>query len=541
MKIVITGPKSSGKTTIGTALSERLSIPYLDLDDLVLEKAEKQGVEAKSCAVLYKKLGEKDFRLLERKAISELDQHGFMVLATGGSTLQNYESRHLLRPAALWVYLKADPECLWNRIPKDPLPAYLQESSDPHTEFIERVNCIDEVLSPRCDVHINTETDDKEAILDEIVESLHCELAVQASTPNTLGDIVRLTTFGESHGPMIGAVMDGVRPGLPLLEEDIQKDLDRRRPGQSAVATARKESDLVEIVSGVFEGKTTGTPVAMLIKNSDSRSSHYEAIKDIFRPGHADYTFWQKFGIRDYRGGGRSSGRETATRVAGGAIARKILAERGVTIRAYTTQIGDIKINKVDPDQIEQNPVRCPDKEAAEKMENLILQARKDGDSVGGIAQVEVRGLPAGLGDPVFSKIDARLASAIFSIGAVKGVEFGCGFEAASLKGSENNDPIKDGKFQSNNAGGILGGISSGQPITARIAVKPTPSISSEQQTIDTDGKNQSLNIEGRHDPCILPRIIPVIEAMTALTLLDAWEVQARLRPGWPDFVDNKE
>ncbi len=537
MKIVITGPKCSGKTTIGTALAERLSIPYFDLDELVLERAAEKGRETESCAALYKTLGEKAFRLVERDAIAELDRHGYMVLATGGSTMLHHESRHLLRPSSLWVYLKASPECLWNRIPQDPLPAYLQATGDPRAAFLERVDCIDEVLSLRCDVHIDTETENMEAILDEIVDSLHCELAVLANAPNTLGDIVRLTTFGESHGPMIGAVLDGVRPGLSLSAADVQQDLDRRRPGQSAVATARRESDAVEIVSGVFEGKTTGAPVAMLIRNADSRPSHYEAIKDLFRPGHADYTFWQKYGIRDYRGGGRSSGRETAARVAGGAVARTILAARGVTIRAYTIRIGDIVADRVDPAHIDKNPVRCPDAEAAGKMEALVLEARRQGDSVGGIVQVEALGVPPGLGDPVFSKLDARLAAALFSLGAVKGVEFGCGFACASLRGSENNDPMANGAFLSNNAGGVLGGISSGQPLVARVAVKPTPSIATEQQTADVHGNDRTLNVAGRHDPCIVPRIVPVVEAMVALTLLDAWEVQARLRPDWPRAV----
>jgi chorismate synthase len=514
-------------------LSERLSIPFADLDDLVLQKAAQDGIGAETCTDLFKALGEDRFRELERATISDLDRHGYFVLATGGSTLQDRESRRLLRPASLWVYLQASPGRLWERIDKDPLPAYLQDSGNPHEDFFCRVECIDEVLSPRCDLCIDTETEDIEAIVSEVVEALHRELAVQAGAPNTLGDIVRLTTFGESHGPMIGAVLDGVRPGLPLTADDIQRDLDRRRPGQSAMSTARKESDKVEIVSGVFEGKTTGAPIGLLIRNADRRSSHYEAIKDLFRPGHADFTFWQKYGIRDYRGGGRSSGRETATRVAGGAVARKILQDRGVTIRAYTLQIGDIEAEDIDYAEIERNPVRCPDPDAAEQMEALVLDVKRHGDSVGGVVQVEALGVPAGLGDPLFSKLDARLGSALFSLGAVKGVEFGCGFEGARLRGSENNDPMKDGEFLSNNAGGILGGISSGQPLVARVAVKPTPSVAVEQKTMDLLGKNRTIRIEGRHDPCIVPRIVPVVEAMVALTLLDAWEIQDRLRPDW--------
>ncbi len=533
MKIVVTGPKSSGKTTIGKALSKRLNIPFVDLDDLVLGRAGDEGIRADSCAGLFQTIGEEKFRALERNTIAALDQRGYFVLATGGSTLLDWKSRHLLRPSSLWVYLKSGPECLWERISKKTLPAYLRDTNNPRTQFINRVECIDEVLSPRCDIHVSTETDDVEAILDELVESLHRELSVQANSPNTFGEIIRLTTFGESHGPFIGAVLDGVRPGLPLSSEDIQRDLDRRRPGQSAIATARKESDIVEIVSGVFEGKTTGAPIGLLIKNTDSRSSHYESIKDIFRPGHADITFWKKYGIRDYRGGGRSSGRETATRVAGGAVARKILSDRGVSIRAYTTRIGDIAAERIDLAEIDRNPVRCPDGEAAKKMEALILEVKKQGDSIGGIVQVEATGVPAGLGDPVFSKLDSRLASALFSLGAVKGVEFGCGFDCTRMRGSQNNDPMENGEFLSNNAGGILGGISSGQSILARVAVKPTPSVAIEQKTQDIHGDNRTLQIEGRHDPCIVPRIVPVVEAMVALTLLDAWEMQDCLCPDW--------
>ncbi len=533
MRIVVTGPKCSGKTRIGTALSQRLNIPFADLDDLVLARAGEQGLPADSCARLFGTLGEDAFRRLERETLASLDRQGFFVLATGGSTLLDHRSRHLLRPASLWVYLKAGADRLWERIEQNTLPAYLQGTDDPRAQFARRVVCIDEVLAPRCDLHIHTETDDTDAILDEIVERLQQELAVQANAPNTLGDIVRLTTFGESHGPMIGAVLDGVRPGLPLSAADIQRDLDRRRPGHSPVATARREPDAVEIVCGVFDGKTTGAPIAMLIRNADSRSSHYEAIKDLFRPGHADFTFWQKYGIRDHRGGGRSSGRETAPRVAGGAVARKLLAERGVTVQAYTTQIGDIAAERIDHDQIDRNPVRCPDADATPRMEALILKAKERGDSVGGLVQVEANGVPPGLGDPVFSKLDARLAAALFSLGAVKGVEFGSGFACATLRGSEHNDPMEDGAFLSNHAGGILGGISSGQPILARVAVKPTPSVATEQKTMDVHGRNRRLNIEGRHDPCIVPRIVPVVEAMVALTLLDAWEMQARLRPDW--------
>jgi chorismate synthase len=538
MRIVVTGPKGSGKSTIGAALAERLGVPFADLDDLLLERAGEDGLQAESCAGLFRMVGRDAFRKLERETVEGLDRDGYFVLATGGSTLLEPRSRRLLRPRAVWVYLGAKPDCLWHRVMQKPLPAYLEGEDDPRAAFLRRVECVDEVLSPRADLRIDNEADEADAVVDAIVEGLHEELAVRATAPNTLGEVVRLTTFGESHGPMIGAVLDGVQPGLSISGEEIQKDLDRRRPGQSAVSTARKESDRVQIVSGVFEGRTTGTPIGLLIKNADSRSAHYEEIKDLFRPGHADYTFWQKYGIRDHRGGGRSSGRETASRVAGGAVARKILAERGVTVRAYARRIGSVAAQRFDPDQIERNNVRCPDADAAKEMEALIRAAKEEGDSVGGVVEVEVTGVPAGLGDPVFSKLDARLAAALFSLGAVKGVEVGAGFACAGLKGSENNDPMEDGAFLSNNAGGILGGISSGQPIVARIAVKPTPSVAAEQKSMDMDGNNRRLRIGGRHDPCIVPRIVPVVEAMVALTVLDAWEVQVRLCPDWPRGPD---
>lgn len=531
MKIIITGPKGSGKTTVGKALAKRLDITFVDLDDVIVQSACEKGIRAASCAEIFHQVGEKEFRALEKAAIGELDQNGYFVLSTGGSSLLDPEARRLLRPASLWVYLQAPLDCLWERINRECLPAYLQNENDPRAAFIERVNRIFDVLYPYCDLIIDAEPDDINAIVDDIVEGVNRELYARSSSPNTLGDVIRLTTFGESHGPMIGAVLDGVRPGLPLSAEDIQRDLDRRRPGQSAVSTSRREPDRGEIVSGVFEGKTTGAPIALLIRNADSRSSHYEAIKDCFRPGHADFTFWQKYGIRDHRGGGRSSGRETAARVAGGAVARKILAERGVTIRAYTEQIGNILAANIDYSEIDRNPVRCPDSESAAKMEALILEAKEQGDSVGGVVRLEATGVPAGLGDPVFAKLEARLGSALFSLGAVKGVEIGSGFACARMRGSAHNDQMENGEFLSNNAGGILGGISSGQPIVARVAIKPTASVGVEQKTMDVHGDNRTIRIEGRHDPCIVPRIVPVIEAMAALTLLDAWETQERIRP----------
>lgn len=343
---------------------------------------------------------------------------------------------------------------------------------------------------------------------------------------NTFGKLFKVTTFGESHGPAIGAIVDGVPPNIPLDEDDIQFDLDRRRPGQSKITTQRQESDTVEILSGVFEGKTTGCPIGLLIRNADQRSKDYSNIKDIFRPGHADFTFLKKYGIRDYRGGGRSSGRETAARVAAGAIAKKVLEKHNIRVLAYVKSVGDIEIKKIDYAVIEKNIVRAPDMEAAELMIAKIDEARKKLDSLGGVVEAIVHGCPAGLGDPVFDKIDARLAYALMSIGTIKGVEIGSGFAAAKMLGSKHNDRFfMDGdrvRTRSNNAGGILGGISNGENIIVRVAVKPPSSIAQEQQSVNEQGKNTHLEVKGRHDPCICPRVVPVVESMIAMTILDA-------------------
>ena len=331
----------------------------------------------------------------------------------------------------------------------------------------------------------------------------------------------RVTTFGESHGKGVGVVVEGVQPGLEISEEDIQKELDRRKPGQSDVTTPRKESDTVHIISGHFEGRATGTPLAMVIWNADARPSAYDNLKGLFRPGHADYTYHQKYQFRDHRGSGRASGRETAGRVAAGAVAKKMLALRGVVIRAFTLQVGPIRGERIDYDAIERNPVRAADPDKAGAMADLIRSVGADHDSVGGIVECRVQGTPAGLGEPVFDKIDADLARAVLSLGAVKGVEFGAGFAAVTMRGSQHNDPITPAGFTSNHAGGILGGITNGEEIVFRVAVKPTSSIARPQQTVDLEGRPVSVTIEGRHDPCICPRIVPVVEAMTALTLID--------------------
>lgn len=343
-----------------------------------------------------------------------------------------------------------------------------------------------------------------------------------------------MTTFGESHGPAIGVIVDGIPPSLPLSESDIQFELNRRRPGQSKVTTQRREGDAVEILSGTFEGKTTGTALAMIIRNKDHRSSDYSGIKDVFRPGHADYTYFMKYGTRDYRGGGRSSGRETACRVAAGAIAKKILRGYGINIVAYTLAVGGIYAQTKDFSVIERNMVRAPDLDAAARMVEKIEEARKNCDSVGGIVEAIVHGCPPGLGDPVFDKLNARLSYALMSIGALRGIEFGAGFEAAKMPGSKCNDPFfMDGekvRTRTNHAGGISGGISNGEDIVLRVAVKPPSSIAQKQQTVSTGFKGTTVEVKGRHDPCICPRVVPVVEAMIALTVVDALFIQKTIR-----------
>lgn len=346
---------------------------------------------------------------------------------------------------------------------------------------------------------------------------------------SSFGEFLRVSTFGESHGPAIGVIVDGVTPGVQLDLAAIQHELDRRRPGQSSIVTQRKESDTVEILSGVYEGRTTGAPIAMLIRNSDAKSSAYEAIKDLFRPGHADYTYLKKYGLRDYRGGGRSSARETAARVAAGAIARQLLARRGVAIVAYTLRAGRVSCTRIDLDEIERNPVRAPDAQAAEQMIRRIEEARSQCDSVGGVVECQVRGLVPGLGEPTFDRLDADLAKAMLSIPATKGIEFGAGFAAADMTGSQHNDRITPSGFATNNAGGILGGISNGADIVFRVAIKPTSSIASPQETINTAGEPATIQTKGRHDPCLCPRAVPVIEAMTALVLEDHFKRHAAL------------
>lgn len=342
------------------------------------------------------------------------------------------------------------------------------------------------------------------------------------------GNIFKISTWGESHGKALGVIIDGCPAGIALDEEYIQKDLDRRKPGTNKYATARNESDKVEILSGVFEGKTTGTPISLIIYNTDKRSSDYSEISQIFRPGHADFGYESKYGFRDYRGGGRSSGRETAARVAAGAVAKKILTELNIDIMAYTLSIGNISIEKNNFNRLEiyENSFAMPDKEAAKRACSYMDKIIKQKDSVGGIIQCEITGVKSGIGEPVFDKLDSCISKAVLSIGAVKGIEFGLGFEAAKTNASFNNDEMFIDDNQklikyTNNAGGILGGISDGSTIVFRTAVKPTPSISQTQKTITNNFKNVQINIKGRHDPVIVPRAVVVVEAMTAVTLVD--------------------
>lgn len=346
-------------------------------------------------------------------------------------------------------------------------------------------------------------------------------------TINTFGRIFRFTTWGESHGEAIGCVVDGVPSMIPLSEKDIQPFLDKRKPGQSKFTTQRKESDTVKILSGVFEGKTTGTPISLIIHNEDQRSKDYSEIANNFRPGHADYTYWKKYGIRDYRGGGRSSARETAMRVAAGAIARKIIASEGMNVRGAVVQIGKKHIDRGNWDwkQVDKNPFFCPDKNAVAEWEKYLLAIRKKGSSVGAVIEMVAEGVPAGLGAPIYGKLDADLASAMMGINAVKGVEIGDGFAAAALQGEENADEMRmKGKtvtFKHNHSGGIWGGISSGQPVVVRFAVKPTSSILIPVETVDAKGKNTEIITKGRHDPCVGIRAVPIGEAMMACVLAD--------------------
>ncbi|HET8900910.1 MAG TPA: chorismate synthase [Holophagaceae bacterium] len=356
-------------------------------------------------------------------------------------------------------------------------------------------------------------------------------------SPSSFGRAFRILSFGESHGAAVGVVIDGVRPGLPFELDAIQAEMDRRRPGQSDLVTPRSEADRVQVLSGVFKGRTTGHPIALVVFNENQKSGDYKAISDLFRPGHADLTYDRKYGIRDPRGGGRSSGRETLARVAAGAWAKRRLADLGVSIRGFNREIGGIAGKRVDWDFVEKNPLRVADPDVFDSQKAAVEAARSEGDSVGGVAEIWIEGLPIGLGDPTFAKLDALLAYAMMSIGAVKGVELGAGFESARSLGSENNDPLSPDGPLKNDAGGTLGGISTGAPVVVRLAVKPTSSISKTQATVSKAGEAAEISTKGRHDPCIAPRIVPVAEAMAAIVVYDAWLSQQALQAGSVETV----
>lgn len=346
---------------------------------------------------------------------------------------------------------------------------------------------------------------------------------------NSFGKLFCLTSFGESHGTAVGGVVEGCPAGIELSVEVIQRELNRRRPGQSDVSTPRKEEDQIEILSGIFEGQTTGMPIGFLVRNQNQNSQDYDHLKELYRPSHADYTWQQKYGVRDYRGGGRSSAREHIARVVGGAIARQVLMQYGIVVRAYTSQVGSIKVEKeykaLALEQVESNVVRCPEPEIAEQMVALIRELRDAGDSIGGVVNCVIQGVPAGLGEPVFDRAQARLAQAMLSINAVKGFEYGLGFAAATMRGSEHNDPFtvegRQIRAKSNRSGGIQGGVTNGEDIYFRVAFKPVATIMKQQHTVNRAGEEVLLEARGRHDPCVVPRAVPVVEAMAAMVILD--------------------
>lgn len=351
---------------------------------------------------------------------------------------------------------------------------------------------------------------------------------------NSFGRIFRLTTFGESHGAAIGGVVDGCPSGITLNFDFIAREMARRKPGQSALVTQRHEDDEVEFLSGIFDGKTTGAPIGFLIRNNDQKSKDYDHLKDVFRPGHADYTYQQKYGIRDYRGGGRSSARETAVRVAAGAIAKQVIPE--ISIQAFVSSVGEISIDKsyseLDLSMTEENLVRCPDTETAARMEELIREVRKQGDSIGGTITCVIKNVPVGLGEPVFDKLHAELGKAMLSINAVKGFEIGSGFDGTKMRGSAHNDIFEsDGSTRTNHSGGVLGGISNGMDIVFRVAFKPVATIMQNQPTIDREGNRVEMQGRGRHDPCVVPRAVPIVEAMAALVITDYYLINKMYKP----------
>ena len=530
MKIVLMGPKGAGKSSVGERFAEVSGLPLLDTDALI----EALDGQNRTCREIYTADGADAFRALEREAAAEAGAKDYCIVVTGGGLMMDPASRALLRPGGILVYLTAEADTLWQRATEKGLPPWLS-GDDGRAKYDTQSAHRDEVLRPFADIILDTTEGSPEELAETLAERVGQELAIRMQAANSYGDVIRMTSFGESHGYALGIVVDGMRPGLEYSVDVIMEQMNRRRPGQSKVVTQRKEADDVQILSGVFEGKTTGAPIAMAIFNKDQRSKNYDDIKDVFRPGHGDFTFYKKYGIRDYRGGGRQSARETAGRVAAGAVPMQLLAKKGVRIVGHAVEVAGIRAETCDFGTIEDNPVRCADSEAAKKMEQAILDVRSEKDSVGGVVQLEIHGLPPGLGDPIFGKLDSRLISAIMTVGAFKGVEVGTGFALARMRGSEANDPMTDGEFQSNHHGGILGGISTGAPVIMRVAVKPTASIAKQQHTNDESGAERDIAVLGRHDPCIVPRAVPVIENMAAFVVFDAWEVQARLNPQWED------
>ena len=534
MRIILTGPKCSGKSTIGKQLADTLNLPFYETDELIEKLYFDETGNNFTCREICSDIGDDNFRCYEKRAIEQISEIDWAVISTGGSTMLNSNSRQVLRQNSTLVLFEPSTNCLLKRLKEKKIPAFLNNKTAQEI-FITRAKLVIEVIKPFADITIDSSQLTKKETVDYLIEQISIEFNIRNQNPNSFGKLIKLTTFGESHGKALGAILDGVKPGIEISEDIIQQELNRRKPGQSAVSTPRNEADKLQLLSGVFEGKTTGASIGMIINNKDQDSSKYDNLRELFRPGTADYTFWHKYSIRDHRGAGRASGRETASRVMGGAVAKQVLAEYGIKIIAHTTSIAGINAETCNYSEIENNIIRSADPIAAKKMEKLILNAKDNHDSVGGIVQIDIFGIPAGLGDPVFGKIDARLGMAILSIGAVKGIEFGNGFASAKLKGSENNDLMRDGKFLTNNAGGILGGISNGETITIKAAVKPTPSIFKKQQTCNKKSDNINVIIEGRHDPCIVPRIVPVMESMAALTILDMLELQQSINP---DFAN---
>ena len=536
MRFVFIGPKASGKSFMGREFASRRGLEFFDVDAVIEEMYEAEAGEKLCFRDIYKKVGKDSFREYEAKAVLKLEERDWVVVSTGGSTFLEPKNRESLRKNSTVVMITGDNEVLWERISKEGTPAYLINEADPKDAFFKRADMIKEIYTPFADFVVEGSVKTIDECVTEIENRVEDFMTLKMFAPSSFGDLVRVSTFGESHGKGVGVVLDGIRPGIEMNSEIIQTELDRRKPGQSKITTKRDESDTINILSGIYDGKTTGTPIAMVVYNKDQDSSKYDNLKNIFRPGHADFGFYKKFGVRDHRGGGRSSGRETVARVASGAVAKDILKkEYGIDITAYTMQIGKVKADAANNDfsTIENNIIRTADPKAAKEMEKYIVDLMEEKDSVGGLVEVKIDGLPAGLGDPVFFKMDARLSQAVFSIGTIKGVEIGDGFAVASKSGKENNDPITSKGFETNNSGGILGGITNGDSIVLRAAVKPTPSISQEQKTVTKDGKDETITITGRHDPCIVPRIIPVIESMIALVVLDSISIQESINPDW--------